>query len=369
MIYLFASILLLFTFSSAISTNKPKIMVHYMPWYVSKPVSGHWGQHWTMGHFDPERSNKDGNREIASHYYPIIGPYDSSDPDLLEYHVSLIKLAGIDGIIIDWYGIEDFYDFAVLNKNTALIIKYARKADLEFAICYEDWTVKSMVDRNHISSNNSIEHGQKVMKYLEKEWFNDELYLKLDGRPVLLNFGLKYFIKSSQWEAIFSVLDMKPHFFTEDHRLSPVAIGAYPWPPMWKSKNGVLSASDCDDYLEKFYQKSSTWDFVIGTAFPGFHDIYQQAGGKSYGYLDSIDGQILHKTLEKAISNDVDIIQIATWNDFGEGTNIEPTREYGYSYLEAIQILKKRIDPEFSYDSEDLRTPKQLYESRKNGDK
>ncbi len=30
-------------------------------------------------------------------------------------------------------------------------------------------------------------------------------------------------------------------------------------------------------------------------------------------------------------------IQLITWNDFGEGTMIEPTQEFGYSFLTSIQ--------------------------------
>src|SRR4051794_10159154 len=68
---------------------RPRLLVHYMPWFESKPVSGHWGWHWTMGRFDPERSDREGRREIASHSYPLVGPYDSADPDVLEYHTLL----------------------------------------------------------------------------------------------------------------------------------------------------------------------------------------------------------------------------------------------------------------------------------------
>jgi hypothetical protein len=50
-----------------------------MPWYATKDVSGEWGWHWTMGHFDPDQKKWDDQREIASHDYPLIGPYDSGD--------------------------------------------------------------------------------------------------------------------------------------------------------------------------------------------------------------------------------------------------------------------------------------------------
>ena len=89
----------------------PRILAHYMPWYMARPHSQIWGWHWTMGTFDPE-GRKGGQPTIASHYHPIIGPYDSADPDVIEYHALLMKLAGIDGVVIDWYGTVDYLDYA-----------------------------------------------------------------------------------------------------------------------------------------------------------------------------------------------------------------------------------------------------------------
>ena len=51
----------------------PRILAHYMPWYMAKPHSQTWGWHWTMGTFDPE-GHSGGRPTIASHYHPIIGP-------------------------------------------------------------------------------------------------------------------------------------------------------------------------------------------------------------------------------------------------------------------------------------------------------
>ncbi len=345
--------------------SKPKIMVHYMPWYISKPISGYWGWHWTMNHFDPEKIDNTGKREIASHYYPLVGPYDSSDPILLEYHTLLMKVAGIDGIIVDWYGIEDFYDYAIINRNTCIIIDFAEKAGLEYAICYEDQTIKHKINAKYINKEDSIKYAQKAMLYLQDKWFKNKLYLKLNERPVLLVFGPQYFIESSQWDDLFSVLNTSPHLFTQDHRLYPPAAGAFLWPPVWLSQKD-LNIEDCNKFIDDFYKNSRNWDFVIGSAFPGFHDIYEEAGaGKSYAYLDPKDGEIFLHTFKKAIENHADIIQIVTWNDFGEGTNIEPTREYGYRYLEIVQEIKKKyIDPNFNFVNSDLSLCKELYDQR-----
>ncbi len=138
-----------------------------------------------------------------------------------------MKVAGIDGIIIDWYGIEDFYDYAIINRNTSIIIDSAKKVGLEYAICYEDQTIKHMINANHIKEEDSIKYAQKDMLYLQNRWFNDKLYLKLGKRPVLLVFGPQYFTESFQWDALFSVLNIRPHLFTLDHRLYPSATGVF----------------------------------------------------------------------------------------------------------------------------------------------
>ena len=70
-----------------------------------------------MNHFDPEKTDDNGKREIASHYYPLTGPYDTNDEKILEYHALLMILSGIDGVLVDWYGMEDFWDYAILNQS------------------------------------------------------------------------------------------------------------------------------------------------------------------------------------------------------------------------------------------------------------
>jgi hypothetical protein len=84
-------------------TNSQKVYVHYMPWFETPATSGNgqWGQHWTMANENPNIILANGRREIASYFYPMIGPYDSDDRDVIDYHLLLMKYSGIDGIIID----------------------------------------------------------------------------------------------------------------------------------------------------------------------------------------------------------------------------------------------------------------------------
>jgi Glycosyl hydrolase family 99 len=357
----------------AILLAGPKpVMVHYMPWFVSQPFSGSWGFHWTMNHFNPNVINTNGEREIASWYYPAIGPYDSDDPAVLEYHVLLMKLAGINGVIVDWYGMDNFNDYAINNQRTLALFNYIRKAGLKFSLCYEDSTIQQEVNGGFITASGAIAHAQQTLLYAQTNFFTNACFLRLSNAPVLLNFGPQYFHNDSDWSNIFSVLaaSNRPAFFTEDNRLS-VGEGAFDWPPMWMSQTngGVLSDAMLQSYLSAFEQKAQTapaWPAFISTAFPRFHDIYQQAGVEpSYGYLDDQNGHTFRETLSRAMTNHSAIVQIATWNDFGEGTIIEPTREFGYRDLGVIQDFRRQyLDASFPYHTNDLALATRLYNLR-----
>lgn len=327
--------------------SKP-VLVYYLPWYAAKPFSHEWGWHWTMNHFHPDQVNASGEREIASWYYPLIGPYDSADPAVLEYHVLLMKLAGIDGVIVDWYGSADYFDYAAVNQNTSKLFAYTCKAGLKFAICYEDQTIQRLLDGHRLTPADAIHHAQQEMLYLQTHYFCEPSYFRLQGKPLLENFGPQYFLSSTNWAEMFSVLDAtnRPTFLTEDNRL-PAGVGAFEWPPMWLSQQpgtgGVLSEASLRNYLGDFEKKAADWPTFISSAFPRFHDIYQRAGVRDYwGYLGDRNGDTLRETLNRAWTNHSALVQIITWNDFGEGTTIEPTKEYGFRDLNLIQDLCRR---------------------------
>ena len=346
---------------------RPLLMAHYMPWYQTPAVTGSWGWHWTMNHFNPNQKDASGQPSIASHYHPLTGPYDSSDDALLEYQVLLMKLSGIDGVIVDWYGFENFWDYGVINDSTRKLFQYVKKAGLRFAICYEDVTIKNMKENAHLKATDAYTHGQQVMRYMQNNWFGDEAYLKIDGRPVLFVFGNPpYFKQSSDWATLFSVLKTAPILISEDAPLPPAAPASFPWPPMSMTRSSELTQNTLSSYLTSFYQKAKSWDYHIASAFPGFHDIYKEAGvSAGYAYLDTRSGETFRYTLQVALDSHPDVIQLVTWNDYGEGTNIEPTTEYGYQYLEIVQDTRRAsIDKTFPFTASDLSIPLQIFNLR-----
>ena len=342
------------------------MLVHYMPWYSSKPVSGRWGWHWTMNHFNPDKVNQNGRREVASHDYPLIGPYDSSDPHALECHVLLMKFAGIDGAIIDWYGIADFRDYAAIHRNTERLIKYIKKAGLRYAVCYEDQSVKHMIKGKLLDKAEDIAHGTKVLEWLHNNWFGDDAYLKVDGRPVMLLFGPQHFFKKEQWEQIVSGRPKRPLLYALPHLSQRIgADGAFGWPPVSGGREAVPAV--WRQYLRDLYSRGMNGESIIAVVFPGFHDIYKEANlHAGYGYLDDREGKTFEETLELAWRSKSRLIQVATWNDYGEGTIIEPTQTFGYRYLEAVQKhIRTHSKEAVPFGRDDLRLPVMLYELRK----
>lgn len=351
---------------SAIGFCLPKpnkaIMVHYMPWYASRPFSGHWGWHWTMDHFNPDNIGANGKQQIASHYQPLTGAYDSNDSALLEYQVFLMKFTGINGVIIDWYGRENFRDYSDIHRNSLNLIKHIKKAGLKFAICYEDQSVKHLINDKKIKISDDLSYAEKEFLWMEKHFFADESYLRLNSQPVLLIFGPQHF-KKNQWNPIVSVLKNKVQLFTLPHLNKQIqGAGSFGWPPVHGGQK--ITKEVWMNYLEKLY-KDHNGKPTIASVFSQFHDIYEEAGvHKSYGYLDSRGGNTFEVTFQMALTSSSEIIQVATWNDYGEGTMIEPTKEFGYRYLEFLQAYYIE-NHKLSFNKKDLRLPLKLYQLRK----
>jgi len=141
--------------------------------------------------------------------------------------------------------------------------------------------------------------------------------------------------------------------------------GAFDWPPMWRSVDDVLSTESLNAYLDGFEASAKAWPAFVSSAFPRFYDFYAEAGLPAYGHLDDRGGRTFIDTLRRAITNNSAIVQLVTWNDFGEGTIIEPTLEYGYRDLAAIQQFRRDyLDSTFSGRTNDLALAFRLYTQR-----
>jgi hypothetical protein len=317
-----------FAQSSVSKTSTVKVYVHMMPWFEDPSTSGNgmWGSHWTMSNQNPDIVDSSGRRQIASYYYPLIGPYGSSDRDVIEYQLLLMKYAGIDGLLIDWPGTVQAYDYPKNKQNAEAIMSMTSQMGLEFGIVYEDHNVGLAFNAHLISDE--VGAAKNDMAYARDNYFGKPNYTKVNGAPLLLDFGPQTFTSSSDWDTIFSVFSAKPIFLTlwyQSNSAGANASGEFAWVAM-----------DFTTGLNNFYQNRPLY-VRFGCAYPGYNSFYAAGGwGTSSWTIPSNGTSTFSTTLNLATSN-VSNVQIATWNDYGEGTMIEPTREFGYGLLTALQ--------------------------------
>jgi hypothetical protein len=309
---------------------RPLILAHYMPWYEAKPQSAGWGWHWTMNFFNPD-DVADGRRRIASKLYPVIGPYDSGDPHVLEYHLLLMKLAGIDGVIVDWYGRADLWDYARIHANTERLVDLCGRHGMKFLICYEDRTVSMLVKEGKIAADARVAHASDEIRWLAKHWFSRDGYVRIGDRPVLLSFGHEG-LTDDEWRQCLADTSEPVAYFSE-HKRRTAAVGGFDWP---LPKEGPVA-------IERFAKEAERWPHRIPVAYPRFLDVYGEAKVRpSWGSVADADGATFRQTLAQALAMSTDVVQIATWNDWGEGTAIEPSLEYGNRDLEAVRAVQGR---------------------------
>jgi hypothetical protein len=313
-------------------TNPLKVYMHYMPWFDTPAVLGgsNWGYHWKMQNKNPNIVDATGKRQIASHYYPKIGAYQSNDADVIEYHMLLMKYAGVDGVMIDWYGVQGTNgDIGRLLTNSNAVVDRIGNYGLDFSVVLED----------RFSAN--IGQAKANVAYLKNNYFNRPEYIRINSGqdPLMGVFGPITFQQESQWTQILAEAGEDVDFMTLWYEKNDAGInadGEYAWIYEDGAQNNHLT------HQSNFYRfRAPTLNTAGGVAYPGFNDYYVQGG---VGDIIPFDiphngGQTLDDVLDivSQNTNRMDFLQLATFNDFGEGTMFEPTIETGYDYLVRMQ--------------------------------
>lgn len=321
---------------------RPLLLAHVMPWFEKD------GWHWKMN--KPLAEGR-----VASHYMPMIGAYDSADRKVVELQVQLIKLSGFDGVIADWYGTHPWYDYPGIHKRTQLLFEVAEKAGLKVCVMYEDQTVRNAIKGGLADPKMSLNYAMADGAWL-KPWIARPSWLKLKGKSVVFVFGPQFFEKP-EWDAFLGAAG-SPVLLSE-HKQVPSAGGAFDWPiPSLGMK-----------FTWEYPRRATDWGIKVASAFPRFKDFYEQGGGgKSHGELPDDAGKTYSDTLAKGIESGADAVQVVTWNDWGEGTQIEPSQEFGIRDLIATQNARRKIDPQFPFVKADISVPLRLFQKRSSGD-
>jgi len=262
--------------------------------------------------------------KIYTHLMPWFGTsshvnvgYDSSDPAQASRQIADMVSRGIDGVIVDWYGPNS------THHNTAT--KYELKAaeqhpNFEFAIC-EDWgAVKNSTDPTKQTISD--------LNYAWQTFMASPAYMKLNGRPVIFFFGFEG--QNVDIAAIKAALSFNPIFvFRNSGGFSKASSdGSFSWlAPMTSGYDDYMSLS----YLDGFYSTGLKYpaQAMFGSGFKGFNDIIASWAPPGGRHIPQFCGQTWLKSFSEATryfseNNQLPALQIVTWNDYEEGTAIEP---------------------------------------------
>ncbi len=89
--------------------------------------------------------------------------------------------------------------------------------------------------------------------------------------------------------------------------------------------------------LQGFYSnRAPSLNNWFSGAYPGFKDFYAQGGWGNTLFTIDYSGT-LQSTLSLSQSSNAKYLQLITWNDYGEGTMIEPTLDYNFNSLQTLQ--------------------------------
>ena len=84
------------------------VAIFYYPWYGTPLHDGTWA-HWSQnGHLPPT--------DVYSRYFPAAGPYSSGDPRVVTRQMKQIAAAGVNEIVVSWWGRGSAEDISVSSS-------------------------------------------------------------------------------------------------------------------------------------------------------------------------------------------------------------------------------------------------------------
>lgn len=348
------------------STIQPKLIAFYLPQFHEIGENNKW---WGEG-FTEWTNTRKAKPLFPGHYQPR-EPYNDYYYDLMhasarEWQAILAKRYGIYGFCYYHYW---FKGKRLLEKPFEEVLRIG-KPNLPFCLSWanEPWTRKWDGANHHILMPQ--EYGEKKdwkdhFDYLIKA-FLDPRYIHLDGKPIFIIYrpgnipkceemleywnhlaiqsGLKgiYFVKTLNIFELPNVngfdagIEFEPHFtISHGNCNNPYKV--------IKSYNNRFKKSVCD--------YNTVWNCILKRVpdesekiFPGAFIDWDNSPrrGREGGVFFGANPEKFAAYLENQIRRTKELYKseflfINAWNEWAEGTYLEPDKRFGFRYLEAVR--------------------------------
>lgn len=345
-----------------------RIIAWYLPQYYQMEVNNKFhGQGFT------EWTNSTQTIPLfAEHYQPHIpydvGYYDLTNPETMKRQAELAKMYGVYGFCFHWYW---FSGERTMEVPCEILLEH-KEIDMKFCFNWatENWTsawdggTKEVIFEQKLEAGDDRRFMDDILPYML-----DERYIRIDGKPVLSIYRIDMFTKKRFLQFIKNIrqyakdaglpdlyIMITDRDFKDDvEDWGADALAEFPpaaiWPECGRYQpEGYINPNfkgdifDLTPYVQqKKYLKKGPSKKVFRSALVSFDNTARRAttgcqilmGANPENFKSWLKG-ILEESRE-VHQGDENIVFINSWNEWAEGSHLEPDMKYGYAFLQATK--------------------------------
>jgi len=269
---------------------------------LQQPVLAWYYGWWTTGNWQP---TSDLPEEL----------YDSSNDNVMRRQIREARGTGIDGFICTWrYNCERLLQLAEDEGGFSVAIALDPAAD------------------GSLSSIDAIVAALAQVDALA----NSPAFTRINGKPVVVWWNSSILpgdssVASFQRLRAAADRDLSQYWLGGGTDFSYLAVfdALHYYDISWESSQGAAMASYAGR-LNGYNAGSGENKPFVATVMPGYDDLAYRNGH----VRERENGGYYHATWDDAFAYDADIVIVTSWNEFHEGSHIEPSQKYGNQYLD-----------------------------------
>ena len=249
--------------------------------------------------------------------------YASRDRGVMGRHIDQAKAAGIDAFVVAWYGPNG--DTNQTEPNLAALLDEAAARGFKIAVLFE-------TDSPFLGS---VDATTGALQHLLGVHASHPAYLRVDGRPVVF-FWRPSIYGVDTWAAIRAQADPGYNAFWVsegvDTGLLSVFDGHHLYSNTWNPPADLTATN------QKFAARVDAMSAATGankqwvaTVMPGYNDV--KIRPDSGFATDREGGAYYERAWQAAIAGGADWVVINSFNEWPEGSYIEPSAAYGDRFL------------------------------------
>jgi hypothetical protein len=250
--------------------------------------------------------------------------YSGGDEAALKRHIQQADDAGIDALICTWYGPNEDRLDARCRRLLQLVQESGR--DIRVAIIPDH---SAAFD----GGMRTVDGLASALDVLRRDFISSPAYFHFQGKPVVFWFNPPRLGELATWQRLRDRADPNREQFwfggTDIFSYLDVYDALYYFDITWERQPGAAMASYAGRLNTYNQSHPDANKPFIGTVMPGYNDLKVRGGHAR----DRANGDYYRGTWQTVIDRNAAAVVLTSWNEFFEGSHIEPSEQYGDLYL------------------------------------